>query len=142
LLYFDNPKLPGHAQRVRNIYNQRGRGNANPVIITFIDAEILAQGPWLPLFAPDEHQAYHVPLLKEGCSYGSPAWYRDEILIIREIPQKAIIDNAVAPDPDSNPDWTAFETIWKEKLANRLGPSALVNTANPFIEEYVSFWNS
>ena len=60
-------------QRVRNICNQKGRDHANPVIITFIDAEILSQGAWLPLFALHEHQRYQVPLLKEGCSYTSPA---------------------------------------------------------------------
>jgi hypothetical protein len=63
------------------------------------------------------------------CIGGSLVWYRDEI------PEKAIIGNAIAPDPRTNPDWRALETA----SVNRLPPSA--NVLAPFVEDHARLWH-
>jgi hypothetical protein len=90
-------------QRIQNIYNRDRRANANSVFITFIDADVLSQGLWALLSVPHQHQNYQVPLIKEGISYGNPKWYKEEVLVVREIPEKAILWTTVAPNLKIDP---------------------------------------
>jgi hypothetical protein len=130
-------------QRVRNIYNRKKRVEANPVFITFIDAGVLSQGPWSLLYVPEEHENCHVPLIKGGISYGNYEWYREEALVIREIPEEAIVGTVIAPNLNEEPfpNWDNLEKCWKDQVMGRL-PSDSMTVLNPFVQEQTGLWKS
>jgi hypothetical protein len=128
-------------QRVRNIYNRKKRVEANPVFITFIDVGVLGQGPWSPLYVPEEHESYHVPLMKGGNSYGNYEWYTEGVLVIREIPEEAIVGTVIASNLNEEPfpNWDNLEKCWKDLVMERL-PSDSTTVLSPFVQEQTGLW--